>query len=215
MPEQLVSTALPQNISQNPAQDELPSQLDQLLTEVGALAIRLKQDARWLQTAGDLPAAGHNVLRILRRFGALTVPQMARLDCTSRQNIQMIVNRLVREGCVESAPNPAHKRSGLLRLTDRGLTSLETFSRKADAHKANLLPYLAKVDLPGVTEVLRIIREGLSTIPPVESERKGLTSSMSVTRIENAAPKVRTRMGAAVRMEETSLDENELPVSLL
>src|SRR5215475_5327093 len=161
-----------QNNLLNSAQDELRSQLNQLLSEVGLLAIRLKQEARRFQSLGGVPSGGHNVLNLLHRLGNLTVPQLARLDSTSRQNIQTVVNRLEKEGCVESASNPAHKRSELIRLTDRGLASLRVLSRNADAYKDKLLPRIAKDDLAKATELLRNIRKALSVNMASAAEHK-------------------------------------------
>src|SRR6266404_3443610 len=117
MPDHL-SDPVAQPIPTIPAAPSDP--LDQLLLEVNALAIRLRQEARRGQTPDELPSGGDNVLTLLAKHGALTVPQIGRLNSTSRQNIQIIVNRLARENCVELAHNPAHKRSELVRLTDRG-----------------------------------------------------------------------------------------------
>lgn len=44
----------------------------------------------------------------------------ARRRRVSRQHIQALVNPLVDAGMVEAVPNPAHKRSPLMRLTRQG-----------------------------------------------------------------------------------------------
>ena len=84
-----------------------------LLSEVNALAIRLTQRT-------DLPKAEHWVLDIINRSGPLTVPQIARQRSTSRQNIQILVDRLEMDGRVALQGNPAHKRSALVCLTEEG-----------------------------------------------------------------------------------------------
>jgi DNA-binding MarR family transcriptional regulator len=197
------------------AQDEVRDQLEKLLTEVGALAIRLRQNARKVQIAGDSPAGGHNVLRMLHRFGSLTVPQIARLDSTSRQNIQTVVNRLEREGCVESAPNPAHKRSALVRLTDRGIASLELVTRGSDAYKERLLSNLSKDDLTRASELLRSIRQELVAATSASSE-PGAEKPPNGTRTKEpySRDSARTRPPKRV-MEKTPSEEDALPVSLL
>jgi len=216
MSERHSSAASPQDTTANSPKDELRAQLDQLLTEVCALALRLRQDARRVQIQGELPAGGHNVLRMLGQFGALTVPQIARLVSTSRQNIQTVVNRLQKEGCVESAINPAHKRSGLLRLTERGVASLEIVSRHTDAYKEKLLPHLSEVDLTKATELLRVIHQSVCEVAPssVQNGPKNVTLAQVSPGPEALFPDATSRLGG-VQLAQTASEENELPVSLL
>ena len=207
MAEQLACSIQSDFSNTNPPQDELRGRLEELLTEVSALSIRLKQDA----------SGGHNVLRMLRRFGALTVPQMARLDSTSRQNIQTVVNRLERRGCVESTQNPAHKRSELVRLTDRGVAFLEAVSRNEEASKERMLPRISKADLAQASDLLRSIREALGT-PSRRNEPGAGTPPQPVeksARTEGLSSKAKLRKPERVQLEQTSSEDNELPICLL
>jgi len=52
--------------------------------------------------------------------GPRTVPEMARVRATSRQHVQVIVDRLIADGHAERRPNPSHRRSLLIVLTRRG-----------------------------------------------------------------------------------------------
>ena len=58
-----------------------------------------------------------------------TVPQIARRMGISRQSVQRVADLLVGEGLVRFIPNPDHKRSGLLEMTDRGLEIIEAIDR--------------------------------------------------------------------------------------
>src|ERR1043166_1033874 len=78
-----------------------------LLAEVNVLAVRLKQLERQSTDEESTPVGGHGVLEVLDTLGSLTVPQIARLRSSSRQNIQILANRLEREGCIQFVPNPA------------------------------------------------------------------------------------------------------------
>ncbi|MCP4305937.1 MAG: MarR family transcriptional regulator, partial [bacterium] len=68
----------------------------------------------------DIDPPGRAVLEHLTRHGAASVPQIARARHVSRQHIQSIVNDLLTRGLVETTPNPAHRRSHLIALTDAG-----------------------------------------------------------------------------------------------
>lgn len=67
-----------------------------------------------------LRAQERAVIEHLHNWGDSSVPQIARLFYVSRQNIQMRVNALLDKGLVEKVPNPAHQRSVLLSLTQKG-----------------------------------------------------------------------------------------------
>src|SRR5215471_1342535 len=95
-----------------PATPVLQERLEALLVEVNGLANRLKADSR-----AALPSASRAALQLLQRHGPQTVPQIARARFSSRQNIQILINRLQQEGLVEIISNPQHKRSALVRLT--------------------------------------------------------------------------------------------------
>jgi DNA-binding MarR family transcriptional regulator len=75
--------------------------------------------ARW-QVLGALALAGR----------ALTVPQIARRMGLTRQSVQASVNRLLRDGLVEAEPNPDHRRSPLIRLTELGSAKYRGLERR-------------------------------------------------------------------------------------
>src|SRR5580693_2811317 len=49
-----------------------------------------------------------------------TAPDLARERPVSRQHIQTVVNELTAAGLAEALPNPSHRRSPLICLTDEG-----------------------------------------------------------------------------------------------
>src|SRR5436305_7931387 len=100
----------------NSTSDKLEEGLEALLIEVNGLANRLKSN----NPKETIPSASRVALQVLQRCGPQTVPQIARARFSSRQNIQILVNRLQKEGLVELVENPDHKRSVLVRLTHRG-----------------------------------------------------------------------------------------------
>ena len=58
-------------------------------------------------------------IRSLALLGPLTVPQIAQMRPTSRQRMQRLADELAAEGLVEFIDNPKHRRSKLVRLTER------------------------------------------------------------------------------------------------
>jgi len=96
----------------------ISSAFDTLFIEVIALASRLKRPM--LPQGAGLDVGPRRVLQVLAHEGPLTVPQIGRLLGTSRQNIQVIVNRLKTDGWIEIILNPAHERSVLIQATESG-----------------------------------------------------------------------------------------------
>ena len=52
--------------------------------------------------------------------GAMTVPQIAKLKGVTRQHIQLLADALVAAGLAAVKENPAHRRSSLIALTEKG-----------------------------------------------------------------------------------------------
>lgn len=59
-------------------------------------------------------------MEVLEETGPLSVPEIGRVLFLARQQVQLMVNALEEQGLVERRPNPAHKRSPLFALTDKG-----------------------------------------------------------------------------------------------
>src|SRR5262245_780575 len=146
---------------------ESPSEspFDSLINETVSLFHRLRVVADQIHHRGETTGALRSILRSLYKLGEQTVPQMARARAVSRQHVQALVNQLVAERLVELAPNPAHKRSPLARLTPLGKKTVDAMNR----YEAGLL---GNADL-GVTE--KELREAAETLRTVrayfESER--------------------------------------------
>ncbi|MFI6509694.1 MarR family winged helix-turn-helix transcriptional regulator [Streptosporangium sp. NPDC050855] len=94
------------------------------LTEVFDLVGPLYRRA-WRRVEQDVALEGLSVgtravLVMLRGHGPMTVPQMGRAQALSRQFVQRMVNDAAARHLVEIVPNPAHRRSSLIRLTTEG-----------------------------------------------------------------------------------------------
>lgn len=149
-----------------PEASEGVQELGKLLLEVKALAMRLRQLSSPGPEANGIPSTGRQILRLLAQHGPQSVPQMARRRCTSRQNIQVLVNRLVREGCVELAGNPAHKRSSLFLLTERGRDVLAASTVQEDG-LLTLAAYFSIQELQSASRLLQQLRQRLGPEFPV------------------------------------------------
>jgi|MudIll2142460700_1097286.scaffolds.fasta_scaffold22093_3 DNA-binding MarR family transcriptional regulator len=95
-------------------------ELRAVVDEAIAFFHRVRYVAEQIYGADGRSTARRGILRGLVRYGPRTVPQLALARSVTRQHTQEVVDRLVADGLVELVPNPAHKRSRLVRATRRG-----------------------------------------------------------------------------------------------
>ena len=193
--------------------------LETLLAEVAALANQLKKTMALMPQQDNSPQGGSSILHTLGRLGPQTVPDIARTRALSRQNIQILVNRLVSQGFVAVTPNPAHKRSGLIELTDRGRGLLATVMEQEATSLESLLPHVPQARLVPAARLLRRLRELLAgtAFPPAETdEAHPAHKPANMPRKPAHRRKVASetaKLPAATEPIET--DEGEFPVNLL
>ncbi|MFF7411965.1 MarR family winged helix-turn-helix transcriptional regulator [Streptomyces lydicus] len=108
------------------ASDGLTDRLTEVFDLVGPLYRRTQRKVEHDVAVEGLSVGVRAALSMLREHGPMTVPQMARAQALSRQFVQRMVNDAMTRGLVEAAPNPAHKRSSLIRLTAQGQTAITT-----------------------------------------------------------------------------------------
>jgi DNA-binding MarR family transcriptional regulator len=142
--------------------ETIAAAVDSLLSEVNTLATQLKQGHQPFESPRDWSGGVRSVLLALSRQGAQTVPEIARLRCTSRQNIQIVVNRLKRDGLAELELNPAHKRSSLVRLTEKGRELVKEMEKAEESLLQRAMAELSHEQLASATECLRRLRHLLS-----------------------------------------------------
>jgi DNA-binding MarR family transcriptional regulator len=179
----------------------LQERLEALLVEVNGLANRLKSDPR-----ATLPNASRTALQLLQRHGPQTVPQIARARFSSRQNIQILINRLQQEGLVEFFTNPDHKRSALVRLTTRGQAIITEAGKEAVELSTKILPSFSQSELSSATDVLSRLR---SLLNPSEDRHRPATEKVAPPS-KNSVPTNEQSISGS-----PSYDDGDLPISLL
>ena len=172
--------------------------LASLFTEIHTIAAHLKHARQPFRNQEEWPSGVRSVLLVLGRNGALTVPEIARERNTSRQNIQIVVNRLKRAGLVDLEINPAHKRSALFQLTENGKALLKNLEEAETGFQKSLLTELSPEDLASTTKCLRKVRHLLA----------GNSSQRTAKKQARLAP------GRAVEAEAPP-EEDGFPLNLL
>jgi DNA-binding MarR family transcriptional regulator len=150
-------------------------------------------------------------MRALAAQGARTVPQIGRQILTSRQNVQMMVNRLRTEGWVEMGENASHKRSGLVSLTETGRRLVATAKQREEQFWANLCPESTAAQVEEAVALLRGLR--LALLEEGGSSGGGGATAATVHQLRTKKPGSPVRPAPALEPEPP--EENELPISLL
>jgi DNA-binding MarR family transcriptional regulator len=93
--------------------------------------------------------------------GPQTVPALAKARPVARQHIQVLVNKLLELGLVETLANPAHRRSQLVALTSAGKRRFEAIRKAERALLRRAKLPLSAAELLELARRLELLSEGL------------------------------------------------------
>lgn len=190
-----------------------------LLCTVHDLSLRLRRRYNAREGFEQGSVAASHVLRLLEASGPLTVPQIARWRSTSRQNIQVLANRLKEEGSIEFVANPSHHRSPLLRLTEEGRGLREkTEAKERDELqdlRQRILPSEAAIGLKVLRQISDLLDRKPGELQTGAGEKEaGPSKPVLKRRPTNRGPSSLNR-SQADGAEDTINGATDLPVSLL
>jgi DNA-binding MarR family transcriptional regulator len=134
---------------------------EHLFEETRLLFHALKQWVETLHQGLGLSAAMRGVLELLLRGGPMTVPDMARNRGVSRQHIQQQVDALLESELVERSANPAHRRSPIITLSDRGRALIQNMQAREQNAIARLQVGVSDNAVEEAAQVLAAWRVGL------------------------------------------------------
>jgi DNA-binding MarR family transcriptional regulator len=121
----------------------------------------------------DISMPVRAVLERLYDVGPQTVPAIARWLWVTRQGVQSLVDEAKRLGYAESRPNPEHRRSHLIVLTERGRTAYEQLHADELSTLERIAADLDQEDVRACVRVLdHLVRRLGETVqnPPQEGQ---------------------------------------------
>ncbi|MBS1152693.1 MAG: Transcriptional regulator, MarR family protein [Myxococcaceae bacterium] len=151
----------PRRLKKAHAQGELRAVVDETI----ALFHRVRWVAEQIYGEEGRSVPRRGVLRGLVRYGAQTVPQLAKARTASRQHMQQVVDGLAADGLVALVTNPRHLRSRLVVATAPGAALV----RRLDEVDVRVLGaaggHLARADLAVTVRTLKALRQGFELTP--------------------------------------------------
>ncbi|MEU9118329.1 MarR family transcriptional regulator [Streptomyces sp. NPDC048506] len=132
------------------------SQYEELARQLSAIGAVKREMGRVLPQ--DCPPASAGVLTLLDRHGEMRMSQLAELLAIDMSVTSRHVAHVCERGWVERKPDPADKRSRLLRLTPGGRELLEELSERYTATLARYLGDWSDTDVGRLNELLARLR---------------------------------------------------------
>jgi DNA-binding MarR family transcriptional regulator len=106
------------------------------------------------------------VLEVLSGQGAQPVPAIGRALSMPRQVVQRLCDQALELGLVDTAPNPAHRRSRLITLTDAGRAAFERLHAVELRNLGEIAADLTPDDVAATLRVLDALTTGLVRFAP-------------------------------------------------
>ena len=197
---------------------ERTGSLDALLDEVDALASGLRRLSHSRRPSSALSLPSRAVLSVISAQPNLTVPQIARLRGTSRQNVQAIADRMAAADLLKFVPNPDHQKSDLVRLTELGRQRLRQTDHSQSDRVIAALPELTEDEIVIAIALLARIRVALGLANRVNPGQASRTWRTRRSKLVAEMPSTAEDDDGHKDGQESVLDASppeELPVSLL
>ena len=106
--------------------------------------------------------AMRGVMVSLAALGPKPVPELARARPVTRQHIQSVVNELAAAELVAMKPNPSHRRSPLIELTEAGRQRLKLIQARETRQLARTAPAVSPVELAAAMRLFDLLERDLA-----------------------------------------------------
>ncbi len=153
--------------SPSTTQNNLPDiayELETLAREVGRSYYAVKKFLYDYDVFFGEGFGGFRTMAIIARRGPITMPRLAEYLNCSRQYLQQQATSLIDKGFLKTLENPAHKRSKLLALTEKGKREFRKRRGRYLEFYATLEDQFTANEVSNATEVLSRLRDQLQSL---------------------------------------------------
>jgi DNA-binding MarR family transcriptional regulator len=134
-----------------------------LVTRIPRLHYLLKALGDGLHTELGVTSAMRGVMVSLAAGEPRAVPELARERPVSRQHMQLVVNQLLAAGLAEALPNPAHRRSPRVGLTDHGRRRLKLLRDRETELLSRTAPAVSHLELAAAARLFDLLERDLQS----------------------------------------------------
>ncbi|MET9391968.1 MarR family transcriptional regulator [Streptomyces sp. NPDC006624] len=150
------------------------AQYEELVRQFSAFGAVKRELGRTMPA--DCPGGSAAVLTLLDRHGAMRMSKLAELLAVDMSVTSRHVAHVVDRGWIERSPDPADKRSRILRLTPAGHAQLDELSRRTTEVLAERLSDWTDEEVGQLTRLMARLRESFDCRPaaraaPVAAEQ--------------------------------------------
>lgn len=155
------------------------AQYEELIRQFSAFGAVKREMGRLLPS--DCSSGSATVLTILARHGDMRMSKLAELLAVDMSVTSRHVAHIVARGWIERSPDPADKRSRILRLTPAGRNQVDELSRRTTRMLAERLSDWSDDEVARLTELMARLRASFDdcrstpTRPPTEPAREQST----------------------------------------
>lgn len=138
--------------------------LDQLISEIRRAFRDLANLGDALHANLGITSARRSVMEYLAGNGPETVPGIARARGVTRQHIQQLADQLIADRLVEARPNPAHRRSPLMALSEEGRALFAAMRAREAEGLQRLAEDMTLEDIMTATRTLSGLRDRVGAL---------------------------------------------------
>jgi DNA-binding MarR family transcriptional regulator len=139
------------------AGDDREREVTRLIADLLEAAGAIRRRSETVAALAGQSQARWALMGLINNEGVWTVPNAARRLGVSRQAVQRVADALRRDGLIATEPNPDHKSSPLIGLTDQGRRALERSLPTVAAWRAELAQKLAPEDMAAAQRIFSIL----------------------------------------------------------
>ena len=142
------------------------AQYEELVRQFSAFGAVKREMSRLMPS--DCPSGSAAVLTVLGRHGDMRMGRLAELLSVDMSVTSRHVAQLAERGWIERSPDPADKRSRILRLTPAGQTRLEELFRRTTQLLAERLSDWSDEEVDDLTRLMTRLRDSFGdprTVP--------------------------------------------------
>lgn len=133
-----------------------------LVARIPRLYFLLKALGDELHADLGVTTAMRGLMASLAASGPRTVPDLARERPVSRQHVQTVANALLAAGLAETRPNPAHRRSPFIALTEEGRRRFRLIGEREASLLAQTAPSVSPVELAAAMRLFDLLEHDLA-----------------------------------------------------